>query len=123
MLFATPPNTPTTPAGGIDLPAVTIFVSPPAIFWTTLGLGNSRAELSEILAIVNAPVGMGYVFSSRDRLARMLQPCLRLAYRLLLNPRRSRVNFENPDDPVYFVENGVVHRPIAASSPSDCSRP
>jgi glycosyltransferase involved in cell wall biosynthesis len=59
-------------------------------------------------AIVNAPVGMGYVFSSPDRLAKLLRPCLRLGYRLLLNPRRSRVIFENPDDAAYFVQNGVV---------------
>ncbi len=59
-------------------------------------------------AIVNAPVGMGYVFSSRQRLARLLRPCLRLAYRLLLNPRRSRVIFENPDDAAWFVNERVV---------------
>jgi glycosyltransferase involved in cell wall biosynthesis len=59
--------------------------------------------------IVNAPVGLGYVFCSRDWLARLLRPCLRLGYRLLLNPWRSRVIFENPDDASYFVENGIVH--------------
>jgi glycosyltransferase involved in cell wall biosynthesis len=59
-------------------------------------------------AIVNALVGMGYVFSSRQPLARLLRPGLRLGYRLLLNPRRSRVIFENPDDAGYFVENRVV---------------
>jgi len=65
-------------------------------------------------AIVNAPVGLGYVFSSRDRRARLLRPCLRLGYRLLLNPRRSRVIFENPDDAAHFVESGIV-RPTDSS--------
>jgi glycosyltransferase involved in cell wall biosynthesis len=60
------------------------------------------------LAIVNAPVGMGYVFCSGERLARLLRPLLRLGYRLLLNPRRSQVIFENPDDAADFVNNGVV---------------
>jgi len=64
-------------------------------------------------AIVNAPVGMGYVFSSREWLARLLRPFLRLGYHLLLNPRRSRVIFENSDDAAYFVKNGVV-RPTDA---------
>jgi glycosyltransferase involved in cell wall biosynthesis len=64
-------------------------------------------------AVVNAPVGMGYVFSSRQWLATLLRPCLRLGYRLLLNPQRSRVIFENPDDATYFVDNGVV-RPADA---------
>jgi len=59
-------------------------------------------------AIVNAPVGMGYVFSSGERLARVLRPCLRLGYRLLLNPRRSRVIFENSDDAAYFIKNDVA---------------
>jgi glycosyltransferase involved in cell wall biosynthesis len=59
-------------------------------------------------AIVNAPVGMGYVFSSRERLASLMRPFLRLGYRLLLNPGRSRVIFENLDDASYFAKNGVV---------------
>lgn len=59
-------------------------------------------------AIVNAPVGMGFVFSSRRPLARVLRPFLRLGYRLLVNPRGSRVIFENPDDAGEFVERGFV---------------
>src|SRR5262252_9139368 len=51
---------------------------------------------------------MGCVFSSGGRLARMLRPCLRLGYRLLLNPRRSRVIFENSDDAAYFIKNDVA---------------
>jgi glycosyltransferase involved in cell wall biosynthesis len=58
-------------------------------------------------AIVNAPVGMGYVFSSGDWLARLLRPCIRLGYRLLLNPRRSRVICENSDDAAYFTDNEI----------------
>lgn len=60
-------------------------------------------------AIVNAPVGMGYVFSSDDRLARMLKPLVRLAFRWLLCPdSRSRVIFENPDDQRNFIANRTV---------------
>jgi glycosyltransferase involved in cell wall biosynthesis len=65
-------------------------------------------------AIVNAPVGMGYVFSSEQMMARLLRPFLQLAYRLLLNPPRSRVIFENPDDAAWFTNNGVV-RPADAA--------
>jgi glycosyltransferase involved in cell wall biosynthesis len=65
-------------------------------------------------AIVNAPVGMGYVFSSGQLMARLLRPGFRLAYRLLLNPRRSRVIFENPDDAAWFMNNGVVRPGDAA---------
>lgn len=64
--------------------------------------------------IVNAPVGMGYVFSSEDRFARLLRPFLRLAYRLLMNPRGSRVIFENHDDLQSFVTQGSVKSTEAA---------
>jgi glycosyltransferase involved in cell wall biosynthesis len=59
-------------------------------------------------AIINAPVGMGYVFSSRERLARLLRPLLRVGYHLVMNPGHSRVIFENPDDAADFVKNGGV---------------
>ena len=87
-----------------ERPDVVHHVAAKAVFY-----GSLAARLfSRRLAIVNAPVGMGYVFSSREGLAQMLRPFLRLGYRLLLNPWRSRVIFENQDDAAYFVKNGVV---------------
>jgi glycosyltransferase involved in cell wall biosynthesis len=79
--------------------------SKPILYGTLAAIASLRNP-----AIVNAPVGMGYVFSSKQRLARLLRPFLRLAYRFLLNPRGSRVIFENPDDAGDFVENGFVRR-------------
>lgn len=61
-------------------------------------LGTLAARLAGVRRIVNAPVGMGYVFTSGDRRARLLRPALRTAMRLVLNPRGSRVIIENPDD-------------------------
>jgi glycosyltransferase involved in cell wall biosynthesis len=87
-----------------ERPDVLHHVAAKAVFYGSLAALFFRRKL----AIVNAPVGMGYVFSSRERLARLLRPCLGLGYRLLLNPRRSRVIFENPDDAAYFINNGVV---------------
>ena len=81
-----------------------------AIFYGSLAALMSRRRP----AIVNAPVGMGYVFSSEQLMARLLRPGFRLAYRLLLNPRRSRVIFENPDDAAWFTNSGVV-RPADAA--------
>lgn len=77
----------------------------PILYGTLAALASPRRP-----AIVNAPVGMGYVFSSRQRLARRLRPFLRLAYCLLVNPRGSRVIFENPDDARDFVDNGFARR-------------
>ena len=70
--------------------------------------GTAAALLAGVPAIVNAPVGMGYVFSSRDWRARLLRPFVRIAYRLLTNPRRSRVIFENIDDLNSFINWGAA---------------
>ena len=70
--------------------------------------GSLAARLAGVRGVVNAPVGMGYVFSSEDKKARFLRPVLRLAYRFLMNPVGSRVIFENRDDLSAFVEQGTV---------------
>jgi glycosyltransferase involved in cell wall biosynthesis len=93
-----------------ERPDVLHHVAAKAIFYGSL----AALLLRHRPAIVNAPVGMGYVFSSEQMMARLLRPCFRLAYRLLLNPRRSRVIFENPDDATWFMNNGVV-RPADAA--------
>jgi glycosyltransferase involved in cell wall biosynthesis len=87
-----------------ERPEVLHHVATKAVFYGSLAALFFRRKL----AIVNAPVGMGYVFASHQWLARLLRPCFRLGYQLLLNPRRSRVIFENADDAAYFVKNGVV---------------
>lgn len=72
--------------------------------------GTVAAKLAKVRRIVNAPVGMGFVFTSSSLLARSLRPLLRLALRILLNPRGSRVVFENPDDLEGAVSDGLVRR-------------
>jgi glycosyltransferase involved in cell wall biosynthesis len=93
-----------------ERPDVLHHVAAKAIFYGSMAALLCRHRP----AIVNAPVGMGYVFSSEQLMARLLRPCFRLAYRLLLNPRRSRVIFENPDDAAWFMNSGVV-RPADAA--------
>jgi glycosyltransferase involved in cell wall biosynthesis len=61
-------------------------------------LGTLAARCAGVRRIVNAPVGMGYVFTSTDARARAMRPLLRTVMRLVLNPRGSRVIIENPDD-------------------------
>lgn len=77
-------------------------------------LGTLAAKLARVRRIVNAPVGMGFVFTSSSALARVLRPVLRLTLRILLNPRGSRVVFENPDDLEGAVSDGLVRRGEAA---------
>ncbi|MEO8364264.1 MAG: glycosyltransferase family 4 protein [Ilumatobacteraceae bacterium] len=61
-------------------------------------LGTLAAKTCGIRNIVNAPVGMGYIFSSDDRKAKILRPIIRQVFHLFLNPRGSRVIIENKDD-------------------------
>lgn len=72
--------------------------------------GSLAARLAGVPMIVNAPVGMGYAFSSADLTARLLRPLLKLGYRWFMNPRGSRVIFENQDDLKSFLETGSVRR-------------
>jgi glycosyltransferase involved in cell wall biosynthesis len=70
--------------------------------------GGLAARLAGIPAVVNAPVGMGYVFSSGQAKAKLLRPAMLLAYRSLMSPRNGWVIFENPDDRDYFADLGIV---------------
>jgi glycosyltransferase involved in cell wall biosynthesis len=72
--------------------------------------GTIAARLMRVRAIINAPVGMGYAFSSRDISAQLIRFFLRIAYRAFLNPVGSRVIFENPDDLESFISDNTVKR-------------
>lgn len=72
--------------------------------------GTLAAKIVGVPAIVNAPVGMGYVFSSTHWRAWLLRPLLLLAYRWLMNPPHGVTIFENPDDLGYFADLGIVDR-------------
>ncbi len=91
-----------------ERPDLVHHVAAKPIFYGTL-----VARSLGISVVINAPVGMGYVFSSSDTTARALRPLIRLGYRLLLNPRGSRVIFENGQDLNAFVKSGAVHHAAA----------
>ena len=61
-------------------------------------LGSIAARLNGIRRIVNAPLGMGYIFTSSDLRARFVRPLVWLAIRMVINPRGSKVIFENEED-------------------------
>jgi len=71
-------------------------------------IGGLAARLAGVPAIVNAPVGLGFVFSSDKLLAKILKPFVSLALRLTLTPKRGRVIFENPDDLEALAASGMV---------------
>jgi glycosyltransferase involved in cell wall biosynthesis len=70
--------------------------------------GTIASLLLGVPAIVNAPVGLGFAFTANTLRARLLRLILAPALRLLMNPRRGKVVFENEDDLNCFVERGTV---------------
>jgi len=74
----------------------------PDVIWQIglkpLMLGTVAAKLAGVHRIVNAPVGMGFVFSSNRLKARLARAPVKFALKRLLNPQGSKVVFENPDD-------------------------
>lgn len=60
--------------------------------------GSVAAWLAQVRATVNALAGLGYVFSSGQRKARLLRPLVKLAYHFLLNRANSRTIIQNPED-------------------------
>ena len=75
--------------------------------------GSLVARLQGLRAVVNAPVGMGYVFTSQDKKLRWLRPLVGLFLRGLLNPRGSKVIFENSEDLQAHILRKAV-RPLDA---------
>jgi len=90
-----------------EQPDIVHHVSAKPIFY-----GSFLSRIVGVPLTVNAPTGLGYVFSSGELKARVLRPFVKLAYRLFLNPNNSKVIFENSDDLLYFVK-------MKALTPSD----
>jgi glycosyltransferase involved in cell wall biosynthesis len=71
-------------------------------------LGSLAAQLAGIRNIVNAPVGMGYVFTSRENKARVLRPIVKALIRYVLGNKNRRVIIENCDDFENLVSGGFA---------------
>ncbi len=77
-------------------------------------VGGIAARLAGVPAIVNAPTGLGFVFSSDRILAKLLKPLVSLLLRITLSPKNAQVIFENPDDQAELERLGMI-RPGAAT--------
>ncbi len=75
--------------------------------------GSLAARLNNIKSVINAPVGLGYVFSSSSIKAKLLKPLVKLLYKIFLNrhkgmDKKNKVVFENYDDLNYFSSIGAL---------------
>jgi glycosyltransferase involved in cell wall biosynthesis len=71
-------------------------------------VGGIAARLAGVPAIVNAPTGLGFVFSSDKPLAKLLKPLVSILLRITLSPKNARVIFENPDDQAELDKLGML---------------
>jgi glycosyltransferase involved in cell wall biosynthesis len=71
--------------------------------------GTLAARLEKVPAIVNTITGLGYVFTSRDWMARLLRPLLELGLRGVLATPRQRLVVQNPDDARLLAAEGIAH--------------
>lgn len=72
--------------------------------------GGLVAKIAGIHAIVHAVAGMGYVFSSRSILAKILKPLLKMMLKWILKCRHSLLILQNRDDVEQFVSMGMLPR-------------
>ena len=71
--------------------------------------GTCVAKLAkQDVKIVNAPIGLGFIYASDSIKARILRPIVDFLYKLFLNPSHSKVIVENQEDINYFVRNGSL---------------
>ena len=73
-------------------------------------LGSLAGQFAGVRNIVNAPVGMGYVFTSEENKARVLRPIVRALIRYSLGRQASRVIIENNDDFKNLVDGGFAKK-------------
>ena len=89
-------------------PDISHHLGAKAIIFGTIA--HKFANLSTRSGIVNAPIGLGYVYAANEIKAAILKPIVQFMYKLTLNPRNSRVIFENQDDLDFFVRIGALDR-------------
>ena len=70
--------------------------------------GAMAARRARVPGVVNALMGLGYVFTSNTAKARALRPFVRTALKRALSPRNSRVIVQNRDDRQMLLDEGLA---------------
>lgn len=83
------------------------------IFWGTL-VTRLFIPYSKI---INSPIGLGFIYTSKSFKARLLRPLVTLLYKMLLNPKNSFVIIENNDDIELFIRINALEKASVALIP------
>lgn len=70
--------------------------------------GSIAARIAGVPFVVNALAGLGYVFHSKERKARLLRPAITRSLRMVLNRKGSRLILQNDADREALVGGGLV---------------
>ena len=70
--------------------------------------GTIAAKLSGITAIFNSIVGLGYIFISKNILANILKPIIKLALKWSLNQKNSFTILQNEDDKKFLRKKKII---------------
>ena len=75
--------------------------------------GSIAARICRIKSVINAPVGMGYVFTSDSIKAKLLRPLMKILFKFFIDShnginKRNKIIFENKEDLKYFTKSGAV---------------
>lgn len=71
--------------------------------------GSFAAKILGVPAVVNAIAGMGFIFSSKKKLAFFLKPLMTLFFRFIFNSPNSRLILQNLDDFNFMEKIAHVH--------------
>jgi len=71
-------------------------------------IGALAARIYGGAQVVCAPIGMGYLFSSEDRKARVIRPVVQFLLRRILRMKNTHVIIENAEDLATLVNGGYV---------------
>ena len=98
--------------------------------------GSIAARAASVPRVVNAIMGLGYVFTSESAKANILRPAVRVALRAALSAKSSRVIVQNRDDrqqlitsqlakeaDVRLIRGSGVDVPAYATTPPPAGRP
>ena len=70
--------------------------------------GSIAARVAHVPCVVNAIMGLGYVFTSGSRKAKVLRPAVRAALRAALSSTQSRVIVQNRDDREHLIKSRLA---------------
>jgi len=69
--------------------------------------GTLSARLARVAGVINAMAGLGFVFSSNRRFARLIRPILIQLFRFLLNRQNAHLIVQNADDMTLLLDHGI----------------